>query len=72
MPLHEFRCTECRTDSEILVRNSETPVCPSCGSKALDKLLSAAAPRTGGSLPIASSCPPPSAPPCGPGCCRLP
>lgn len=71
MPLYEYRCKACRQLSEILVRNAEPPACPACGSKELDQLLSAANGRAANSLPVASSCPPPDAPPCHPGCCRL-
>jgi putative FmdB family regulatory protein len=71
MPLYEYRCQDCRQLSELLVRNGERPRCPGCGSKQLDKLLSAANGRAASSLPVTSSCPPPDTPPCGPGCCRL-
>jgi len=73
MPLFEYHCDSCDKQVEILVRNREQPHCPDCGTDRLQKLLSAPArPASGDSLPIASSCPPPSAGPCGPGCCRLP
>ena len=73
MPLFEFRCPPCERDFELLVRNGEQAVCPHCGSKSIEKLLSeAAAPAASSarSLPIASTCPPGDAP-CGPRCCRL-
>ncbi|WP_145031538.1 FmdB family zinc ribbon protein [Caulifigura coniformis] len=74
MPLFEFHCPPCRSQFELLVRNSEKPACPECGSVKIEKLLSAPArpSANGSSLPIASSCPPPSHGPCGTGCCRLP
>ncbi len=73
MPLYEFRCRGCDREFELLVRNQERPACPHCHEPKLDKLMSAAAGHIGGApLPLASACPPPSAGPCGPGCCRLP
>ncbi len=74
MPLFEFLCEECHGEFELLVGAKERPDCPKCGSKKMEKLMSAATSRVSstGSLPIAPACPPPSAGPCGPGCCRLP
>lgn len=74
MPLFEFHCEPCNADFELLVRSSETPACPECGQVEIERLFSApAAPvMNGGSLPMASDCPPPSAGPCSPNCCRLP
>ena len=74
MPLFEFRCRNCEHVFETLVRNGEAAACPTCGDARPEKLLSAAGARvsSGGALPMASNCPPASAPPCGPGCCRLP
>ena len=74
MPLFEFVCESCSQESELLVRNSETPACPECGSKKLNKLLSAPFGHAGTSpsLPIAGACPPADAPPCSPRCCRIP
>ncbi len=53
MPLFEYRCADCATDVEILVRGGEQPACPDCGSRKLEKLFSAtAAPvMAGASLP---------------------
>lgn len=74
MPLFEYHCAPCDTDFELLVRSSETPSCPDCGQFDIERLFSApAAPvMNGASLPMASNCPPPSAGPCSPSCCRLP
>lgn len=75
MPLFEYRCEDCSHDVELLVRSGETPTCPSCGSRKLEKLFSttAAPVMNGGALPIAAGCPPMDAGPCGrPACCRLP
>jgi len=46
MPLREFRCKECDAISEVLIRNPEDEknvACRSCGSRKVEKLLSAAA-----------------------------
>lgn len=40
MPLFQYACKKCRAESEILVRGSETPSCPKCGSDDLMKQLS--------------------------------
>jgi putative FmdB family regulatory protein len=41
MPIYEYRCNNCGERVEVLVRSSTSaPVCPECGSKLLDKLLS--------------------------------
>jgi len=75
MPLFEFRCRACGDDFEVLVRNRESPCCPECGGAELDRLMSAPVGHVGAgaTLPITGAgCPPRGAPPCGPGCCRLP
>jgi len=73
MPLFEFYCEHCQGSVELLVGRTEKPVCPKCGSKTMEKLMSAAAGRvSSGGLPMVSSCPPPEAGPCSPHCCRLP
>ena len=75
MPLFEFVCHECEAEFETLVRTNETPVCPSCSSNRLEKLMSVSAShagRAGSPLPLAGGCPPPEAGPCSPMCCRLP
>lgn len=71
MPIYEYDCQGCGKQVEVLVRGGEQPLCPECSSSELVKRLSvpAAPVANGSSLPIACS---PSAPPCGPGCCRLP
>jgi putative FmdB family regulatory protein len=40
MPIYEYRCSGCGTEFEKLVRASDTPQCPSCQGRALDKKLS--------------------------------
>ena len=49
MPLFHFLCEKCQKQSEILLRGSEVPICPQCGSKRLTKQASAFAPVMGGS-----------------------
>ena len=41
MPIYEYRCGDCGTGFEALVRGSRSVTCPHCGSSSLDKLLSA-------------------------------
>jgi putative FmdB family regulatory protein len=41
MPIYEYRCEDCETDFEKLVRAfREAVVCPECGSGAVERLLS--------------------------------
>jgi putative FmdB family regulatory protein len=40
MPLYDFHCRACGHEFEALVRGSESPVCPSCQSRDLERLLS--------------------------------
>jgi putative FmdB family regulatory protein len=61
MPLFQYHCEKCTEDHEILVRGSEEPACPSCGSKRLTKLASAfaavtAAAGSDGPSPACGSC----------------
>lgn len=44
MPLYSFHCAKCDGDVELLIGFSETPVCPACGSKKLQRLMSLTAP----------------------------
>lgn len=44
MPIYEYKCDDCGTVSEILVKNTSKQsevVCPQCQSGNLDKLISA-------------------------------
>ncbi len=44
MPIYEFRCQNCGTLFEVLVRSSGDDVaCPSCGATLLEKQVSAPA-----------------------------
>jgi putative FmdB family regulatory protein len=66
VPIYEYNCAACAKDFELLVRGSEKPECPECGSTRLDKLLSVpTAHVAGSSLPI---CETPRQGGCGPRC----
>lgn len=57
MPLFSYQCKSCGTLSEVLVRGSETPACPECGSTKLEKQMSLFAAVSGGSAePACGSC----------------
>ena len=40
MPLYEYRCSGCNSQFELLIRGGTVPTCPSCGSTALERILS--------------------------------
>lgn len=40
MPLYSYRCTACDDCFETLVRSTDTPACPACGSDRLERLVS--------------------------------
>ncbi len=44
VPLFSYHCAQCDTDVELLVRGSDTPVCPGCGAANLERLMSRVAP----------------------------
>jgi putative FmdB family regulatory protein len=44
MPIYGFHCATCADDIELLIGASEIPVCPNCGGKKLQRLLSRTAP----------------------------
>jgi putative FmdB family regulatory protein len=49
MPIYRYECRSCGADFETLVRSSDTPSCPSCGSTELEQQLSLiASPAKGG------------------------
>ncbi|RPJ13798.1 MAG: zinc ribbon domain-containing protein [Desulfobacteraceae bacterium] len=41
MPIYEYHCDKCSHDFESIVFGKEKPVCPSCSSKKVHKLMSA-------------------------------
>ena len=40
MPLYDFHCQACGREFEALVRHNDTPECPACHSRDLERLLS--------------------------------
>jgi putative FmdB family regulatory protein len=75
MPIYEYTCEKCESEFELLVRDGQPPVCPSCGAKKLEKRFSvpAAHMKSSRSLPI---CEQPSSggcglPQCGMGGCGI-
>ena len=40
MPLYSYQCKKCDKEFELLVSSSDVPVCPGCGGKKLDRLMS--------------------------------
>jgi putative FmdB family regulatory protein len=40
MPLFEYRCPSCDRQFELLIRAAAVPACPTCGSTAIEKILS--------------------------------
>ncbi|EJW13451.1 hypothetical protein A33M_3871 [Rhodovulum sp. PH10] len=45
MPLYGYHCGTCDKDVELLIRSSDTPVCPACGGLDLARLVSRPAPE---------------------------
>jgi putative FmdB family regulatory protein len=57
MPIYGYDCKICGHEFETLVRSSDTPTCPSCGSADLTKQLSLiASPAKGSNDPAPMSC----------------
>lgn len=44
MPLYDYRCKDCDKTFELLIKISDTPVCPECAGLNLEKLVSKPAP----------------------------
>jgi putative FmdB family regulatory protein len=63
MPLYEYKCADCGTRFEVLMREGVTPVCPGCRGDRAEKQLSAFA--VGAASPKAA--PMPAGGPCA-GC----
>ncbi|MBR2586248.1 MAG: zinc ribbon domain-containing protein [Thermoguttaceae bacterium] len=70
MPVYEYRCAKCQAEFELLIRGSQTPVCPECGSKKLIRHMSAPAGHvTGSSTPCPAASGTGHTPhQCSPGC----
>ena len=50
MPILEYRCASCEKNAELIVLAGDrdaAPVCPSCGSRKMQRLLSTFAAHTG-------------------------
>jgi putative FmdB family regulatory protein len=58
MPIYEYVCKKCCQPFEALVRGSEKPKCPHCGSTQLAKQLSVPSAHSQGSSSLLSA-------PCG-------
>lgn len=43
MPLYEYACPKCQKEFELLIRGNERPICPHCGSKKVERQMSAPA-----------------------------
>lgn len=58
MPIYDFKCGECGTVSEILLLDGDTAkaVCPDCGSKHMEKLISAFNTVNRGANPPGTTC----------------
>ena len=73
MPIYEYRCEDCGTKFEKLIRRaSDVPelACPSCGQQHLRQELSTfAAPSSAGKSTAPRMCP--SGGPCNPGMCGM-
>jgi len=70
MPIYEYVCRRCDKRFEELVRSAdETVVCPGCGTKKIQRSLSAFAVQSGGAAGSSGreewgACPPEGCPPC--------
>lgn len=71
MPIYEYTCCDCKAEFEELVSAQEAvPPCPKCGSRKVEKLMSACAVQTdgpGGDMPDFGSMPPMGGGGCGSG-----
>ncbi len=76
MPLFEYSCRGCHHHFEVLVRAHDTPECPSCRSRDLERRQSVFAAHTAGggygddAMPAAGSCGA-CGDPRGPGACSM-
>jgi len=41
MPIYEYKCRHCSHQFEKLVRNNEAPLCPSCQTAELERVVTA-------------------------------
>ncbi len=52
MPIYDFTCEACEKDFEDIVIQSEMPDCPHCGSKQIQKKVSAPSPPKSRAFPF--------------------
>jgi putative FmdB family regulatory protein len=75
MPIYEYRCEDCGSKFEKLVRRSDDPsqlACPSCGKQRLQQELSTFAAHANGSPSKSEGLPPCATGRCpGPGMCGM-
>ena len=70
MPIYEYACPACADEFEVLVRGSEQPACPNCGSKKIERQLSVPAAHVSAGSRNLPVCQADSGPSCGQGFCR--
>jgi putative FmdB family regulatory protein len=63
MPIYEYVCMSCESHFEELVRHDETPKCPDCGAKKVQKQFSVFAAHGSSTQPSFGGAP------SGGGCC---
>jgi putative FmdB family regulatory protein len=73
MPLYEYSCRGCNRQFEALVRGAETPECPACHGRDLERRLSVFAAHTAGAAtkPVAAGPCGTCGDPRGPGACSM-
>ena len=73
MPIFEYHCRNCNHTFELLLqKRTAIPICPECGGKDLERLLSSfavSAPKSG-RCPSSGSCPAAGDHCCSGGCCH--
>ncbi len=58
MPVYEYRCRSCQYEFDVLLKGASRPVrtmCPSCGSRQVERKLSVFAARGSDSAPPCSA-----------------
>jgi putative FmdB family regulatory protein len=72
MPLYEYACKACSHQFEALIRGAETPECPSCHGRELERRLSVFAAHTAATPSFAAPGPCGTCgDPRGPGACSV-
>jgi putative FmdB family regulatory protein len=44
MPLYDYHCDACDRQFELLIRSTDVPACPTCGTSQIKRLISTIAP----------------------------